>query len=41
MGLVTIVPLVEVISFGLWSSMPMGVHKSKTKNIIIEVEKDS
>jgi len=30
MGLVTIVPLVEVISFGLWSSMPMGVHKSRT-----------
>ncbi len=30
MGLIAIVPHVEAISFGLWSSMPMGAHKSRT-----------
>jgi hypothetical protein len=28
-GLITIVPPIEEVSFGLWSSMPMVTHKNK------------
>ncbi len=41
MGLVNIVPLVETVSFGLWSLMPMGAHKSKTIKHLTKVEKES
>jgi hypothetical protein len=40
MGLVTITPFVETISFTSWTSMPLGAHWKELQIIMLEMDKE-